>query len=135
MNGHNAAQISTCTPCPVGSMHYKKAIISHTQKINTVHVLETFLSACLLFSQCVVDYDAMPFSNTWGHYCTSGESRFIQRSEVVLIWLYFLFFPPCDPTLLLSKAIFQNINNAEPCREGNTIQVFVLGCFLYSVPG
>lgn len=63
----------------------KKAIISHTQKINTVHVLESFLAACLLFSQCIVDYDAMPFSNTWGHYCTSGVSRFIQRIEVVLI--------------------------------------------------
>lgn len=51
MNGHSIAQISTTfTPCTVGYIHYKKAIISHTQKINTVHVLEIFFfTVCRMY--------------------------------------------------------------------------------------
>lgn len=122
MTRHNiSAQISTTfTPCTVESMHYKKAIICHTQKINTVHVLETFLST-VFSSQCVVDYDAMPFPNTWGQYCTSGVSRFIiilaSKCEIVLIFLCLFSLRPHPALWLLSRGIFQNINNAEHCTE------------------
>lgn len=126
MNGHNATKNLNNLYRSVGSMPYNKKLsyLTH-KKINTVHVLEAFLSAVFSFHSGV-EHGAIPLPNTWGKYCTSGESRFIifgiQRCEVVLIFLYFLF-PPLRPhpaLWLLSRGIFQNINNAEHCRQGNT---------------
>lgn len=85
MNGHNAAKNLNLYRS-VGSMPYNKKLSYLTRKkINTVHVLDAFLSAAFSFHSGV-EHGAILFSNTWGKYCTSGGSLLFLASKDVKLF-------------------------------------------------